>query len=167
MLRQPQRVGERPYLARISVALRVVPGEFDLGWVGRIADAARAEPELHATLAAADVQARLTRLDLALKAAQEAVAAAGTEAESPALKDALGLSQHLLGRLRAGWCASGMWSSEALNEVDAAEVEAVEDELFFRMQAIERAARLRAGTLPEADAARLETLCEALRAYSW
>jgi len=158
--------GERPWLARISVALRVVPGEFDLGWVGRIADAARGEPALHATLATTDVQARLTRLDAALKAAQDATTAIQAEAEAPALADTLGLTQHLLGRLRAGWYASGLWSSEALTAHDAAEVEAVEDELFFRLQAIERAARLRAGELPPADAARLQALCEALRAYT-
>ena len=33
--------------------------------------------------------------------------------------------QHLLGRLRAGWYASGLWSSEAVTVQDAAEVEAV------------------------------------------
>ena len=43
--------GERPYLARVSVALRVVPGEYDLSWLGRIAEAARIQPALHATLA--------------------------------------------------------------------------------------------------------------------
>jgi len=47
---------------------------------------------------------------------------------------------------------------------DAAEVEAIEDELFFRLRAIERAALLRAGELPEVDAASLSVLCEALRA---
>jgi hypothetical protein len=41
--------GEQPCLARASVALRVVPGEFDLTWVGRISAAARAEPGLQAT----------------------------------------------------------------------------------------------------------------------
>ncbi|NRF65513.1 HD domain-containing protein [Aquincola sp. S2] len=159
--------GERPYLARISVALRVVPGEFDLGWVGRIAEAARCEPELHPALKTADVRMRLARLDAALEAAQDGVAAAKGEAKAPALADALGLAQHLLGRLRTGWYASGLWSADALgNAHDTAEVEAVEDELFFRLQAIERAARLRAGTLPEADAQVLERLCEDLRAYS-
>jgi hypothetical protein len=38
-------------------------------------------------------------------------------------------------------------------------VESVEDELFQRLRAIERAARLRAGTLPAADARRLDLLC--------
>ena len=44
-----------------------------------------------------------------------------------------------------------------------AEVDAIEHELSFRLRAIERAARLRAGDLPEADARRLALLCDALR----
>lgn len=154
--------GRKPFLPRISVALRAVPGEFDLGWVGRIADAARAHPALHATLSPADVQARLARLDHALKAAQDRAGSLLAGAETPPLKDALGLSQHLLGRLRAGWYASGLWSCDGLDAVDAAEVESIEDELFYRLQAIERAARLRAGDLPPADARRLDLLCETL-----
>ena len=46
---------------------------------------------------------------------------------------------------------------------DVAEVDAIEHELSFRLRAIERAARLRAGDLPEADARRLALLCDALR----
>jgi hypothetical protein len=46
---------------------------------------------------------------------------------------------------------------------DAAEVEAIEDELIFRLRGIERAALLRAGELAPGDAARLGRLCEALR----
>jgi hypothetical protein len=159
--------GERPFLARISVALRVVPGEFDLAWVGRIAEAARSEPELPATQKTADVRMRLARLDAALAAAQDAVASAKGETEAPSLVDALGLAQHLLGRLRTGWYASGLWSADAFaNAHDTAEVEAVEDELFFRLQGIERATRLRAGALGDADTQVLERLCDDLRAYS-
>jgi hypothetical protein len=156
--------GERPYLARISVALRVVPGEFDLDWVGQIADAARAQPALHAQLELSGVQLRLARLDTALNAAQVSAAALASGAETSALKEALALSQHLLGRLRTGWNASGLWSTESLAPQDAAEVEAVEDELFFRLRSIERAAQLRAGELPPADAHRLRLLCESLGA---
>jgi hypothetical protein len=159
--------GERPFLARISVALRVVPGEFDLAWVGRIAEAARSEPELPAMQKTADVRMRLARLDAALAAAQDAVASAKGETEAPSLVDALGLAQHLLGRLRTGWYASGLWSADAFaNAHDTAEVEAVEDELFFRLQGIERATRLRAGALGDADTQVLERLCDDLRAYS-
>ena len=86
--------------------------------------------------------------------------------ESTALKDALTLSRHLLGRLRTGWFASGLWSAEAIAEQDAAEVEAVEDELYFRLRGIERAARLSAGQLSGPDAERLEQLCAEISAWA-
>jgi hypothetical protein len=155
------RDGRAP-LARASVALRVVPGEFDLSWVGRIAQAAHSQPALHATLGPSEMQARLTALDAALQAAQDCATALVGAAESLALKDALGLAQHLLARLRAGWNASGLWTHQAVAPQDAAEVEAVEDELHFRLQTIQRAALLRAGKLPPTDMRRLNLLCDQL-----
>lgn len=154
--------GRRPYLSRASIALRAVPGEFDLGWVGRIADAARAQPAQGGQRDSAEVQARLHRLDHALKDAQDRATLLGAEAETPQLKEAIALAQHLLGRLRAGWYASGLWSADALDPAEAAEVESIEDELFFRLRTIERAARLRAGDLPPGDLRRLDALCEGL-----
>lgn len=156
--------GERPYLARVSVALRVVPGEYDLTWVGRVADAARQQPALHAVLSAEDVQDRLARLDRGLQEAQHGAVLLMNKAQSPQLKGTLELALHLLGRLRAGWNASGLWSVEAVLEQDPAEIEAVEDELFFRLRAIERAVLLRAGQLPVADGVALEQLCAGIRA---
>ncbi len=158
--------GESRRLAHASVALRVVPGEFDLGWVGRIADASRSEPGLPPSTDVAHVQHRLTRLDAALQSTQGSVDALVTGAESPALKSALALAQHLLGRLRTGWYASGLWSSEAVSAQDAAEVEAVEDELSFRLRAIERATLLRAGELQGDDATRLGLFCQGLKAVT-
>ncbi len=159
--------GREPHaatLARVSVALRVVPGEFDLDWVGRIGEAAGSQPPLAGRLDLAHVQARLTRLDAAMQLAQQTTLALLPAAQTQPLRDALALAQHLLGRLRAGWAASGLWAAEAVAEQDAAEVEAVEDELFFRLHAINRAAQLRAGGLPPEDAARLGQLCDALQA---
>ncbi|CAG1017196.1 hypothetical protein BURC_01826 [Burkholderiaceae bacterium] len=83
-------------------------------------------------------------------------------AESPALKDALGLAQHLLDRLRAGWNASGLWSDQTIAVQDAAEVQAIEEELLLRLRGIRRAALLRAGELPDDDAQRLNLLCDGL-----
>ena len=158
--------GQAPYLPRMSVALRVVPGEYDLTWISRISDAARIQPSLHTQLPMDEVQARLTRLDAALQGTLETVGDLNDGAESSALKEALALSRHLLGRLRTGWFASGLWSAEAIAEQDAAEVEAVEDELYFRLRSIERAARLSAGDLPPADAERLEQLCAEISAWA-
>lgn len=151
-------------LARASVALRVVPGEFDLGWVGRIASVARSQPAPAATLTTAALEGRLVRLDAALEAAQAAVDGLAKTARQPALVDALGLAQHLLRRLRTGWYASGLWAQEAVPEAQAAEVEAIEDELLFRLRGIQRATLLRAGELPSDDARRLVDLCNALLA---
>jgi hypothetical protein len=152
-----------PSMARASVALRVVPGEFDLYWLAAIEAAARAEPPSQASITTAEVQGRLERLDSALQAAEREAATLLGQAESPPLKNALALSSHLLGRLRLGWNASGLWSASAVSARDAAEVEAIEDELIFRLRGIERAALLRAGELAPGDAARLGRLCEALR----
>ena len=150
--------GDAPFLARVSVALRVVPGEFDLSWVARISEAARAQPALHGRLNTHEVQARLTRLDGALQGAHDSTCGLAARAESPALKDALALAQHLLGRLRTGWNASGLWSPEAVADSEAAEVEAVENELYYRLRGIERATRLRAGALASAEAEQLNRL---------
>ncbi len=155
---------ERPELSRVSIALRVVPGEFDLTWVGRIAAAVQGQPKAQAELDAAEVQARLGRLETALQSSIYRADALMVNAASPALQRALALAQHLLARLRAGWYASGLWSSQDVQPQDAAEIEAVEDELFFRLHAIARAAQLLAGDLPPADVDRLDLLCDTLRA---
>jgi hypothetical protein len=155
---------EQPEPSRVSIALRVVPGEFDLSWLGPIADAAQRQPAAQGALDVEEVQLRLTRLDGAMQGAQYRAAALLAIAEAPALKAALELTQFLLGRLRTGWYASGLWSSEAVTTQDASEVESVEDELFFRLHGIERAARLRAGELSPPDADRLDLLCDSLRA---
>jgi hypothetical protein len=155
--------GAHPHLTRASVALRAVPGEFDLKWVGLVSYTARSEPPLQPELDLADMQQRLSRLDLHLQAVQNKTGSLLLSAETPALKDALNLAQHLLSRLRTGFNASGLWSREAVAAQDAAEVEAVEAELLFRLHAIQRAARLRAGdNLPGDDDERLNLLCEGL-----
>lgn len=155
--------GEQPCLARASVALRVVPGEFDLGWAGRIASAAHNEPPLFEGHEPETLKQRLARLDAGLQGAQACADALAGSAESPTLKDALALASHLLTRLRIGWTASGLWCSDAIAGQDVPEVDAIERELSFRLRAIERAARLRAGELPEADAQRLALLGDSLR----
>jgi len=154
--------GEHPQLARASVALRVVPGEYELAWAAAISQGVRRQPPLQASLGLAEIQARLSRLDAALQVAHHHASSLLLSAETPALKDALGLAQHLLSRLRTGWNASGLWSPDAVNAQDSAEIEAVEDELLFRLQAVQRAALLRAGELPPEDAQRLDLLCESL-----
>ncbi|HEX6362962.1 MAG TPA: HD domain-containing phosphohydrolase [Albitalea sp.] len=154
--------GQRAHLARASVALRVVPGEFDLAWVGLLSAAARTQPAWSARLPVDEIRDRLARLDAALQSAQFGISTFMLAAETPALKDALGLAQHLLARLRTGWNTSGLWSPDAVQDQDAAEVEAVEDELRHRLCAIQRAAQLRAGELPPGDAERLRVFGDSI-----
>jgi hypothetical protein len=153
-----------PYetLLHASVALRAVPGEFDLNWVGKVSQAANAQPPLQPVMEPEDIQARLTALSVALQAAQIHIAKAAAQTTHPAMKDALALARFLLERLRAGWNESGMWNPLALAGPDAAEVEAVEDELYIRLRGIQRATLLRAGKLPPAEAAELGALCDSL-----
>lgn len=153
----------QPCLARASVALRVVPGEFDFGWIGCVAEAARSESAPDAAVDAAALQRRLSRLDGVLAAAKAGAAEVAAAAESPRLQDAMAAAGFLLHRLRLGWNASGLWNPDAVATGDTAELQAIEAELSFRLRAIERAARLRCTTLTGPEAQRFESFCAALR----
>jgi len=150
------------HLMHASVALRAVPGEFDLGWVGRISRAANEQPALQAVMTRADIQARLVALDHLLKAAERNVAALAEQARAPALQRALALAGFLVQRLRTGWNESGLWNTQAVAAADAAEVEALEDEIYFRLRAVRRATLQHAGELPADDATALHALCDSL-----
>jgi hypothetical protein len=150
-------------LSRLSIALRVVPGEFDLTWVGEIARLAQQDTGVVSHRDRAELAQRLTQLDAALKEAHDSIEVLATSAESDALIGALKLSDGLLDRLRTGWYASGLWSVDAISPDDAGEVEAIEDELIHRLCAIERAAWLKAGTLSAGDAHRLNLLGQSLQ----
>jgi hypothetical protein len=106
------------------------------------------------------IQARLVALGSVLTAAENNVARIAAQTELPAMKRALELSQFLLGRLRAGWNESGMWNPRAMLSAEAAEVEMMEDELYFRLRGVQRATLLLAGQLPAPHAEALDTLCD-------
>lgn len=148
-------------LQRASIALRAVPGEFDLGWVGRLTRAARGQPALAPVMEPADIRARRAALSEVLAAAEQQVAAAAASA-SPALQAACDTAAFLVSRLRAGWNESGLWHEQAAAGADAGEVEAMEDELYFRLRGVQRAVLMRAAALPDAEAQALRALCEAL-----
>ncbi|MDE2401948.1 MAG: HD domain-containing protein [Burkholderiales bacterium] len=153
---------QQPNLARASVALRVVPGEFDLQCVGLISKAALTQKTPPTRLSSSAIQTRLDGLDTLMKKTQDHASVLLTIAEAPALKEALNLAHHLLARLRVGWNASGLWSADAMDAQDAVELEAIEDELLFRLRAIHRAILLRAAKLSDTDTQRLSLLCEHL-----
>jgi hypothetical protein len=155
--------GEHRHLTRASVSLRVVPGEFDLRWAGLVSEAARLQPPLQAAIEPDALRQRLARLDEALQAMEDKAGVLVLAADTPALRGAIELAQYLLQRLRTGFNASGLWGLGSLPAPEAAEVEAVEAELQFRLHAIQRAARLYAGQgLTQDDDQRLRLLCEGL-----
>jgi hypothetical protein len=154
--------GQGSQLLHASVALRAVPGEFDLGWVGKISHAANRADAPAAVMEDGDIQARLAALAGVLEGAEANVSRHLAEAVHPGLKASLELAQYLLERLRMGWNESGMWNPRALASGDAAEVEAVEDELYFRLRAIQRVTMLRAGQLPAEEARTLAELGDSL-----
>ena len=78
------------------------------------------------------------------------------------LKGALALTEHLLNRLRRGLTTTGLWHLDPVASPNAAEVEAVEGELRYRLRRIERAVRLRAGLLTDQDTQRLDRVCQRL-----
>jgi hypothetical protein len=134
-------------LHHASVALRVVPGEYDEHLSGPLSAAARAVPPLSPKRSVAALRADLARLDVALQESLNHLDALGTDEESAGMQKAGDLARFLLRRLRGGWNESGLWSPAAIDEGNVAEAEAVEGALRSRLYAIERAARLSAGTL--------------------
>ncbi len=149
-------------LLRASVALRAVPGEFDLAWIGRVSQAACAQAPQKSVMEPADIQSRLVALGDLLTAAEANVAVVTGRSRLLAMKKALELAQFLIGRLRAGWNESGLWNPNAMAAADAAEVEALEDELYFRLRGVQRATLLAAGELPAEEAAVLAAVCDSL-----
>jgi len=148
-------------LQRASVALRVVPGEFDMTWIGPVAHAARprtgaaetGEPD-------GALLARLAALDGTLICAQHQVDAVRSDPHALPLHPAMELARYLLARLRTGWNASGLWSEAALRECQAGEIDRIEEELRYRLRGIARAVHLHAGQQPPELALLLERLCE-------
>lgn len=159
--------GDAGSAARASVALRVVPGEFDLHWAGPLADAARRAAAVQDT-PTPELRERLGRVSAALEVARGMAAGLRPDgAASEALTEAFGLAAHLLDRLAIGWNACGLWHAAAVAETDAAEVHAVAAELMYRLRGIERVVRLRAGDLPDAEQGPLDSLCMGLRACTF
>lgn len=154
---------EQAPVSRASISLRVVPGEFDLRWVGLIAQVVREQPPAVAHCRANELKTRLTRLSETMDDASETAAALLHEAMSDDLKRALALTEHLLNRLRRGLTTTGLWQLDPVSSPIAAEVEAVEGELRYRLRCIERAVRLRAGLLTDQDTQRLDRVCQRLR----
>jgi len=153
-----------PYarLLHASVALRAVPGEYDSGWIGQISSLAALQGAAPAVMETPDIQARLDAIEQLLIGAEHAATSLNAQPTSSALHGAMELATFLIGRVRTGWNECGLWGHPAPTAANAAEIEAIEDELYRRLRGVQRAVMLRAGSLPEADASTLSTFCDGL-----
>lgn len=150
-------------LHHASVALRVVPGEFDELLAGPLTVAARSAPPMKPRRALSELLTELDSLNVALQETMIHVDGVLPAEPSPGLQRAADLTLYLLHKLRAGWNESGLWSPGAIAEEVAAEAEAVQDALRARLHLIERVARMAAGpNLSEDDEERLNVLCKGL-----
>lgn len=149
-------------LRRASIALRAVPGEFDTTWIGPVATAARAQAQLAPETDPEDVRARRAALAEILSAAEQRIDACTRDGNSPGLRAALQVAAFLVAKVRIGWNESGLWHDAAAGGADAGEVEAMEDELFFRLRGVQRSVLMRVDGLPDREVDRLRALCETL-----
>jgi len=151
-------------LHHASVALRVVPGEFDEHLAGPLAAAARVVTPLVPRQSAEDLLHSLAQLDLALQGALNRLDSVLPPEPSVGLQRAADLSRYLLHKLRHGWNESGLWSPAAIGADQIAEAEAVQDALRARLLTIARMARLSAGELSADDEEALDELCRCMSA---
>jgi len=156
-LRQPGAT-----LHHASVALRVVPHEFDDYLAGPFFDVARTLPAMAARRSLDDLHQRLARLDEALRTAPDRILATLPDPPGDTLRRTADLTLFLLQKLRDGWNESGLWSPASIGADDLAEAEEVQDALRVRLLEIGRMARLAAGSVTPIDQGHLDALCTAL-----
>lgn len=153
-------------LHHASVALRVVPGEFDEHLSGPLAAAARVVMPMQARRSGEDLLHELANFDYALQGAMNRLELMLPDHPGPNLSRAAELCRHLLHKLRQGWNESGLWSPNAIGIDQIAEAEAVLDALGHRLATIERMARLTAGELSGEEQDSLDGFCASLVAES-
>ena len=149
-------------LHHASVALRVVPGEFDEHLAGPLAAAARVVMPMQARRSGEDLLHELANFDYALQGAMNRLELLLPDHPGPNLSRAAELCRHLLHKLRQGWNESGLWSPNAIGIDQIAEAEAVLDALGHRLATIERMARLTAGELSGEEQDSLDGFCASL-----
>ncbi len=150
-------------LHHASVAVRVVPGEFDEHLAGPLMVAARQVPPLTPQNGANELRAELLKLDSALQMGMLHLQEWMPEHPSDELKGATQLTAYLLQKLRTGWNESGLWFTGSVTEgAEQAEAEAVQHALRARLQLISRMAKLNAGALNEDEQAVLDRFCHSL-----
>jgi HD domain-containing protein len=154
-------------LSRASFALRLVPGEYPLPWVGFIAKAAQdAKEDLAATAAAEPPGAAeaLEGINAKLAAGLAKAKELTTAAPTSGARDVAGKALHLLNRLRAGWNGMGLWSTGEEDEPVDLQFERLmaRRELRYRLRYVQRECLWPEKTLGAAELQPLQPLWAAL-----
>jgi hypothetical protein len=153
-------------LTRTSFALRVVPGEFDLGWSALICDAARQgkeDPPVRDAAASAGPPP-LNEIEARMAAARQLSQALHAQKRGVQLTGVADYAVQRLERLRVAWNALGLWAiptSELLPQ-ELFELELAERELRQRMRALQRECLLLSDRLAEGDKLLLQSLWQGL-----
>jgi hypothetical protein len=154
-------------LARTSVALRMIPGEFDGRWSDVVVRAARdacEDLQPAADRPDAQVQADLASLDsgllMALGAADALANQPADGSASAATRQVAARAVALLSRLRVGWNAMGLWEARSAGDqpLSAFELHMACRELRYRLHAVRRDCLWARENLEAADAAALEAV---------
>lgn len=155
-------------LTRASLALRMIPGEFDAVGAGFIADAAqRAGEDLDALVQdrADGTCEQLARIDTVMTLAHERAASLAERSDASALvRDAAARCASLLQRLRLGWNAMGLWSPSQGRDAALAEFERrmAGKELRYRLGSMQRDCLWQHPPLNEHDTRQLQPLWDSL-----
>jgi hypothetical protein len=158
--------GEAP-LARASLALRVIPGEYNQRWVdmlSRLAGSAdelqRFEPQWEAT----ELRSKMETLNHALHAAREKTTELVRVTKGAPQGVAAARTERLVQRLLLGWNACGLWWQEIREAERTAQFEIMcaLREIEFRIRAVRRECAASAPDLDAPSAAPWVPLCAAL-----
>ena len=158
--------GEAP-LARASLALRVIPGEYNQRWVGVLSRLAASADELRRfepQWQAAELRAKMETLDTALRAARDRTAELVRQTQGAPQAAAAVRTERLVQRLLLGWNACGLWWQEIREAERAAQFEIMcaLREIEFRIRAVRRECAVAAPDLQAPAAAPWVPLCTAL-----
>ena len=88
--------GPHEQLLHASIALRAVPGEFDLAWVGQLSRVAGEQPPLRPVMQPAEIRARRAALEEVLQAAEDNAGLLAIGERSVNMHSALELAQFLV-----------------------------------------------------------------------
>lgn len=150
-------------LHRASFAMRIVPGEFSLLWIGLICSAANAGDanDFSTDQSAVTVGlATMTQIDTHLTHAQQLKASLTSQGRGKEALDIVDAALHRLMRLKVAWNALGFWGIDAteLSDKEQFYVGMANKELQLRIRQLQRECLLLSERLGELERTSLQSL---------